>query len=266
MKYEITQLKKYSVQPTAFIDGRYARTLRGLLGLPTEAKDLTEESEATRTSLGIKTVQETLHLPALKYLDLAGKDAFLCGGALTAWVCQYPTSDYDFFFPDLEAAQRFHEKLIGLDFKPDGYQGDPEMQTVYEGFARGEYTVTQLMECAETPDSLRALNYSKGLPGKFDWVQIVILIRGKTPVEVINTFDFTVSMLGTDGRALYFNKFTWTDLMRKRLRVHHIHHGISTMRRMIKYSKRGFYACVGTMRAVAQGVIDSPTDQAISVD
>jgi hypothetical protein len=83
---------------------------------------------------------------------------------------------------------------------------------------------------------------------------------------VIDTFDFTVSMLGTDGKALYFNKFTWTDLMRKRLRVHHIHHGISTMRRMIKYSKRGFYACVGTMRAVAQGVIDSPTDQAISVD
>jgi hypothetical protein len=237
-----------------------------MLGLPTEMKDLTEESEATRTSLGIKTVQETLHLPPLKYLDLAGKDAFLCGGALTAWVCQYPTSDYDFFFPDLKAAQGFHMRLIGEGFKPDGYQGDIEMQTSYEMFAKGQLTIPELAKHMTVPDDLRALNYSKGLPGKFDWVQIVLLIRGETPVDVINTFDFTVSMLGTDGQALYFNKFTWTDLMRKRLRINHIHHGISTMRRMIKYSKRGFYACVGTMREVAQGVIDSPTDQAISVD
>jgi hypothetical protein len=266
MKYDPSQLKKYTVQPTAFIDGRRARTLRGLLGLPSEMKDLTEESEATRTSLGIKTVQNTLELPPLKFLDLAGKDAFLCGGALTAWICQYPTSDYDFFFPDLEAAQRFHENLIGLGFTPDGYQGDLEMKASYELFAKGKMTVLDLAACAEHPDALRALNYSKGLPGKFDWVQIVILIRGNSPVDVINTFDFTVSMLGTDGQALYFNKLTWTDLMRKRLRINHIHHGISTMRRMIKYSKRGFYACVGTMRDVAQGVIDSPTDQAISVD
>jgi hypothetical protein len=57
-------------------------------------------------------------------------------------------------------------------------------------------------------------------------------------------------MLGTDGAYLYFGPYTWTDLFRRRLRVHNIHHGISTMRRMVKYSRRGFYACVGTIRDI----------------
>jgi hypothetical protein len=74
-----------------------------------------------------------------------------------------------------------------------------------------------------------------------------------SPTEVINTFDFTVSMLGTNGKSLYFGPHTWTDLFRKRLRVHHVHHGISTMRRMVKYSRRGFQACVGTMRKTPKG-------------
>jgi hypothetical protein len=73
-------------------------------------------------------------------------------------------------------------------------------------------------------------------------------------------------MLGTGGAYLYFGPYTRTDLFRRRLRVHNIHHGISTMRRMVKYSRRGFYACVGTMRDIAQGVIESPSDQPISVD
>jgi hypothetical protein len=57
-------------------------------------------------------------------------------------------------------------------------------------------------------------------------------------------------MLGTGGAYLYFGPYTWARLFRRRLQVHNIHPGISTMRRMVNCSRRGFYACVGTMRDI----------------
>ena len=148
----------------------------------------------------------------------------------------------------------------------DGYQGTETGQPMYEAIQQGELHLDELLQEVIENEEIRALNYSMPTSEKPDLIQILLLIQGEDPPAVIDTFDFTISQLGTDGRQLYFGEYTWTDLFRKRLRVHYIHHGISTMRRMVKYSRRGFYACVGTMRDVAQGVVDSPADQPISVD
>jgi hypothetical protein len=257
---------KTKTYPQFFIDGRRARTLRNELGMPDTLNKLDEDTVTEVTSLPLSIVAEALNLPRIKYDYLAGPEAFLCGGALTAWIGGYPPTDYDFFFPHLEAAQRFHEELLRRRATLEGYQGSQAGQDIFEQIQKGELRIDELVREVIDNEEIRALNYSVPTGEKPDLIQIVLLIQGEDPPAVINTFDFTISMLGTDRRNLHFGKYTWTDLFRKRLRVHHIHHGISTMRRMVKYSHRGFYSCVGTMREVAQGVIDSPSDQPISVD
>jgi len=254
---------KSKTYPIFHIDGRRARTLRKELGMPRELKDLDENTTTEKTQIKLALVAETLNLPHLKYDHLAGPDAFLCGGALTAWIGSYPPSDYDFFVPTLELAERLHHRLLYQGAVLDGYQGTEDGKSIYEAIQKGELHIDELVV---EDEEIRALNYSMPTSERPDLIQIVLLIQGEDPPAIIDTFDFTISQLGTDGRQLYFGKYTWTDLFRKRLRVHNIHHGVSTMRRMVKYSRRGFYACVGTMREVAQGVVDSPADQPISVD
>ena len=254
---------KSKTYPIFHIDGRRARTLRKELGMPGDLKDLDENTTTEKTQIKLALVAETLNLPHLKYDHLAGPDAFLCGGALTAWIGGYPPSDYDFFVPTLELAERLHHRLLYQGAVLDGYQGTEDGKSIYEAIQKGELHIDELVV---EDEEIRALNYSMPTSERPDLIQIVLLIQGEDPPAIIDTFDFTISQLGTDGRQLYFGKYTWTDLFRKRLRVHNIHHGVSTMRRMVKYSRRGFYACVGTMREVAQGVVDSPADQPISVD
>jgi hypothetical protein len=254
---------KTKTYPIFHIDGRRARTLRKELGMPSDLKDLDEDTTTEITQIELALVAETLSLPRLKYDHLADSGAFLCGGALTAWLGGYPPSDYDFFVPTLELAERLHHRLLYQGAVLDGYQGTEDGKPIYDAIQKAELHLDQLVIENE---EIRALNYSMATGEKPDLIQIVLLIQGKDPPAIIDTFDFTISQLGTDGRQLYFGEYTWTDLFRKRLRVHNIHHGISTMRRMVKYSRRGFYACVGTMRDVAQGVVDSPLDQPISVD
>jgi hypothetical protein len=254
---------KTKTYPIFHIDGRRARTLRKELGMPSDVKDLDEDTTTEITQIELALVADALNLPRLKYDHLADPSAFLCGGALTAWIGGYPPSDYDFFFPVLEMAERLHQRLLYQGAVLDGHQGTEAGQPIYEAIQKGELHLDELVIENE---EIRALNYSMPTNERPDLIQIVLLIQGDDPLAIIDTFDFTISQLGTDGEYLYFGEHTWTDLFRRRLRVHNIHHGVSTMRRMVKYSRRGFYACVGTMRDVAQGVVDSPADQPISVD
>ena len=84
---------KTKTYPQFHIDGRRARTLRNNLGMPDNLSDLDEDTISKVTSLPLAIVAETLDLPRIKYDHLAGPEAFLCGGALTAWLGGYPPSD-----------------------------------------------------------------------------------------------------------------------------------------------------------------------------
>jgi len=58
--------------------------------------------------------------------------------------------------------------------------------------------------------------------------------------------------------TLTLGEFTLWDLGRKRLAINRITYPVSTMRRMLKYSKQGFFACGGCMATILQETILSP--------
>jgi hypothetical protein len=84
---------------------------------------------------------------------------------------------------------------------------------------KGEIDIHELELRLSTPEQLRSLNYVIHGDETRTYAQIVLLIKGRDPKEVIDTFDFTISQLITGGVDLYFGEHTWPDLLRKRLRV-----------------------------------------------
>jgi len=100
-------------------------------------------------------------------------------------------------------------------------------------------------------------------------LQAIHIAYYSTPQAVIDSFDYTICQLVTDGHRLETGEFTLWDLARKRLVLHKMEHAVATMRRMIKYTKQGFYACSGTMGDLLSRVAANPAiidDKVISID
>lgn len=78
-------------------------------------------------------------------------------------------------------------------------------------------------------------------------IQILKLFWYKDVPSLIDTFDFTATQVGCDKEHIYLNPLTQFDLAKKRLVLHRMQFPASTMRRMIKYSAKGFYVCPGSL-------------------
>ena len=89
-------------------------------------------------------------------------------------------------------------------------------------------------------------------------LQAIHVAYYETPQAVIDSFDYTICQLVTDGERLETGEFTLWDLARKRLVLHRLEYPVPTMRRMIKYVKQGFYACPGMMTDLLTRVVQNP--------
>lgn len=59
-------------------------------------------------------------------------------------------------------------------------------------------------------------------------------------LDVVSSFDFTTICIGTDGNTLIYHKDTFSDTMDKVLRWNKITYPAASMRRMMKYARKGF--------------------------
>lgn len=76
--------------------------------------------------------------------------------------------------------------------------------------------------------------------------------------EVLDSFDFTICQFGWDGEVLTVGPYALFDLGRKRLALHKLTYGVSTLRRLMKYSKQGFTVCGGVLGEILQRTIENP--------
>jgi hypothetical protein len=255
------------------------------VGLPTTVSEVTWEMPVKMTSMPVREFQKLIsrpgrvpgYYPGMPYGETDIR-VCLAGSAVLAWVTYGATKDRDYFPANITHAQRFNDYLLAKGFQCVGYQGE---RNVMAQFAEGDEwqpDVTDihdwyvgLLGCSDQvhlphpvpptadlpPEELvRALNYRK--PGNSFTHQIVLLIRG-TPDQVIRTFDFSMCQfaLGRDRSGevrIYWGDHTIQSLVRRRVVVETIHHPLSTMRRMLKYAKRGWYFCSGSMLRIARGL------------
>ena len=81
----------------------------------------------------------------------------------------------------------------------------------------------------------------------------------ETAEDLINSFDFTICQLVTDGDDLITDEFSLWDIGRNKLAIHNVTYGVSTIRRLIKYTKQGFTACSGTFADILERCIKDPS-------
>ena len=84
----------------------------------------------------------------------------------------------------------------------------------------------------------------------FDLVKIFF----KNPKETINNFDFTVSMFAVDKDNVYYDDMSFVDLSKRQLMINKITYPESTISRMNRYIRKGFYICNGELYKIIQSI------------
>lgn len=78
----------------------------------------------------------------------------------------------------------------------------------------------------------------------------------KNPIECIDAFDFTVCCFACNADNFYYHKSAIFDLIRKRLVIHKLPHPVDSLKRLNKYTIKGFKACNGTLLTLAKAIAE----------
>lgn len=186
--------------------------------------------------LGVVSFSETVLAKALTRLpDIGASGPWIAGGAVRrALNGEKLDSDFDFFFASEEQAKKFASDLAGL--------GAVKM-------ASTEMAATYTLP-AEMPEEGIYLPEMK--------VQLITFQFFTYPEAVIEAFDFTLSQFAYDGEAVYLGAFSLWDVARKRIVIHKVTYGVSTVRRLLKYSRQGYAVCSGALAELLKQVVADP--------
>lgn len=165
----------------------------------------------------------------LRILGQIRGDAWCAGGAIRRTLINQPlTSDFDFFFRSAEHMADWESWLPG------------SLRLVRETEHHKHWRGT--IEGSELPIDIQAIKFKF-----YDSAE-----------DVIDSFDFTITMFCLDGDTLVTTPLALWDLGRKRLAVHRITYPVATMRRLLKYGRQGFTACGGCLSSILRETAASP--------
>lgn len=167
-------------------------------------------------------------LQILKKFKLSPEGPWLAGGAIRRTLSGQPLdSDFDLFFKNEE---QMRATMASFECDPVSKSG-----------TQATYLIPGLK------------------PHEHLTVQCVHFQFYNTVEELLDSFDFTVTQFATDGVQLYCGEHALWDLARRRLAVNKVTFGTATVRRLIKYTKQGFYACSGALADILEQVVQDPS-------
>lgn len=184
--------------------------------------------------LGRSTDQEFSETTLAKILaplpSLSPTGPWLAGGALRRTLLQQePESDFDFFFRDADQLNEFMSalKAKGLSLV---------RETEHHMHLRGT------LEGSEIPVDIQCIRFAFYTDAR----------------AVVDSFDFTICQFCFDGTTLTTGEHSLWDLGRKRLALRRLTYPVSSMRRVLKYTKQGFNACAGCLASILRETAANP--------
>lgn len=167
--------------------------------------------------------------PIANLLRVATNGPWLVGGSIRRLITHAPQdSDFDVGFSSPAQLDATGNTLLSLGFK-------------------------------QSNDTLFHREFKGDLLGKPITIQLLRLTFADTPSAIISEFDYTICMCAYDGSALHLGDYTLFDLGRKRLVINKVTFASSTVRRLIKYTKQGYYACRGCIDSILNAVANDPS-------
>ncbi len=134
-----------------------------------------------------------------------GIESWIAGGVLRDYFSDKPLkSDCDIFFPNVGEFDKAKSYFLSKGARVI-WESENGMKVTYKG-------------------------------NTFDLVKIFM----PNPLATIGRFDFTISMLATDGKEVYYGNNTLKDLQDRKLVINTIVNPLSTLKRVLKHYKKGF--------------------------
>ena len=166
---------------------------------------------------------------------------WIAGGALRrTLIGQKLDADIDYFFKNKEQMEQFCSEMEYLNFVES---------------SRTDNCITFLGRPVIGEDTYNDRYIENKEQIK---VQAIIIGYYDKLEDVLDSFDFTITQFGYDGKELVCGEYSLWDLARRRLAIHRLTYGVSTLRRLIKYSRQGFTACGGVLADLLQKTLDNP--------
>lgn len=139
--------------------------------------------------------------------ELSNYEVWIAGGAIRSWFANERLSDVDLFFPDEIERNKALEHIKGLG-----------SEVTFEN---------------ENVTKIRHKKYIIDFCKKyFD-----------SPVTSIENFDFTVAMFACNRESFWCGEESFMDLASKRLAINKIPFPQSSLMRLQKYIKKGYWMC-----------------------
>lgn len=180
----------------------------------------------------------------IKTLAGANGNPMIAGGCFESLFHSRPPKDYDVFFNGADMFNAFYKQLTG---------------TPNEFNQLGGYTPSHTLQDAEASD-VRFVEFTK--PGS-PKIQAIKTMWYQDFKQLLLSFDFTAAMMGVqrvNGELqAYWHRSAPMDIARKRLVLETMTFPASTLRRMVKYTHKGYYVCPGSMQAIASAVAHNLT-------
>ena len=89
----------------------------------------------------------------------------------------------------------------------------------------------------------------------------LVKIFAPNPLATIGRFDFTISMLATDGKEVYYGNNTLKDLQDRKLVINNIVNPLSTLKRVLKHYKKGFTMSADETKKLYESLNSMPYDE-----
>lgn len=81
------------------------------------------------------------------------------------------------------------------------------------------------------------------------------------PEELINEFDFTVSMFAVDNDKVYYGESSFIDLCKRQLMLNKVTYPASTLSRAFRYYQKGFKMCSEEMKKLVESIQNMPKQE-----
>lgn len=153
--------------------------------------------------------------------ELENYQLWIAGGAIRSWFTNERRSDVDLFFPNDKEREKVLNHMKGLD-----------SEVVFEN------------------ENVTKIKYKKQV---FDICKPTF----GSPQETIKDFDFTVSMFACNRQSFWCGEESFMDLASRRLCINKAPFPMSSLSRMQKYIRKGYWMCSEEMvnlTAILQGV------------
>lgn len=197
-----------------------------------------------------------------EFIRALPKGAFICGGyALSLFSGKADAKDIDIMFTSEQAFKDTFNILTTPPKKPEVDTSDipfdnpstsPEVFDIHKRWRDYELE-SDFEKFKQDSKSHRFIIFKHDTKPK---IQLIKLVWYEDGEHVIDTFDFTVTQVAIDSEFVYLNPLTVLDIANKRLVLHRMQFPASTLRRLIKYASKGYYACPGSLVNIAKQIME----------